>query len=504
MRFQTTALIGSLCVLGYAGHANAGLTAHYTLDSIDSGTTAPDSTGNADGTLNGTGISVVAGAIGNAYDFTGATSQFVEIADPAFGKTAFTSSFWFNPDSLGGQGTVSNWTNVGPAPRTFLIRTSGSGELQTFARNGGTQIGGTTTFTTEALTASGFNHVVYSYDGRFVRTYLNGELSGDVHDFGSTGITLGEGSLGTVSIGGRGSSENSTNGLIDDVAFWDETLTNDEVIGLSQVAGINYNASQFQQLKAVHDAGTGNVTIDGKVWSYRSGLSGSAGLNGGQDTLVLDATANTGLVDYILRVDFNSDSNGSLSDTQPGWLGTDASGNGTDGTYTVTTTAVGGGTIDDRDRGTGNGGGDEADMWNDFLFSNDGSTGTTKGLEVTVDGLDANADYTVTIWAFDASSTGPVRSADWSVESGDSATLAFDANGTGPGLPTDLTSNYTITLNATSNASGEIVLTGLPSAAGSSNNHDVFINGLEIALVPEPSSLALLGLGGLALLRRRR
>ncbi len=219
---------------------------------------------------------------------------------------------------------------------------------------------------------------------------------------------------------------------------------------------------------------------------------------------MLDATANTGLVDYTLRVDFNSDQQGGISPTQIGWLGTDATGNGTDGTYTVSTTAVGGGTIDDRDRITGNGGGAEADMWNDFIFSNDGSSGTTKGLEITVGGLDANADYTVTIWGFDASSTGPVRSADWSVESGDSATLSFDANGTGPGLPTDLTSNYTITLNATSNGSGEIILTGLPSASSGSSNHDVFINGLEIALVPEPSSMVLLGLGGLALLRRRR
>ena len=203
-----------------------------------------------------------------------------------------------------------------------------------------------------------------------------------------------------------------------------------------------------------------------------------------------------------VQVDFNSDQHGPISPTQSGWLGTDAVGNGTDGTFSVATTAIGSGAaIGDRDRLTANGGGAEQNMWQDFLFSNDASTGTTKGLQITISGLASNTEYPVTIWGFDIqSSASAPRVTDWSAAGGGSGTLSFDpANG----LPTSL-ADYAITFNTTSNASGEIVITGLPSSSGSSSSHDVFINGLEIGdAVSEPSSLALFGLSGLIMTSRR-
>ncbi len=200
-----------------------------------------------------------------------------------------------------------------------------------------------------------------------------------------------------------------------------------------------------------------------------------------------------------LQIDFNSDNSPPIQ-TQSGWLGTDATGNASGGGFTVTTSAVGAGAaLDDRDRGALNGGGAEAAMWQDFIFSLDASTGTTKGLQIVITGLASNTLYPVTIWGYDKNSTG-ARTADWS-GGGGSGTLSF--NGTNA-APTNLTTHSFTSFNATSSGGGTLTITGLPASSGSNASNDVFINGLEIGnAIPEPSA-GLLGLLGAALLHRRQ
>jgi len=244
-----------------AGTAPANLVAHYPLDTIAGGTT-PDSTGGTAGTLNGTGITQAGtGVIGDSFDFSGGTAQYVGIPNHPWGTTAFTTSVWFNPDSLGNQGPVADWTNGGASPQTFLVRTSGS-TLQTYVRSGGTQVGGNVSFPSETLTTSDFNHVVLTYDGQRARTYLNGELSTTVHNFGSA-KTIGNGSTADIAaIGGRGSSEQDLAGLVDDVAFWNVTLTDGKAAALTNLAkqaALNYDAAQADQLFEVFDGAASDV-----------------------------------------------------------------------------------------------------------------------------------------------------------------------------------------------------------------------------------------------------
>lgn len=196
--------------------------------------------------------------------------------------------------------------------------------------------------------------------------------------------------------------------------------------------------------------------------------------------------------------DFNTGS----SLTQSGWTGANL-GNGNNGTVFIATTALGTGVVrDSRDRGTANtdgSGGDTAnnDMWRDFVFANESNNNLGNGLSLSITGLALNTTYPITIWGFDSGSGG-ARLAEWS-GGGGSGQLTFNGSG---GDPTSL-NDYAVSFNATSSGTGGLIITGL-TVLGSSNSHDVFINGLEIGdAIPEPST-TLLGLLGLSLMLRRR
>lgn len=120
-------------------------------------------------------------------------------------------------------------------------------------------------------------------------------------------------------------------------------------------------------------------------------------------------------------------------------------------------------------------------MAEDFIFSSTSSylAGTPRGMDVTVTGLSASTAYPVTIYAYDRASSG-TRSAIWQdATGGASATLVF--NGSDGQLATDAAfSARSITINAISNASGQIILQGRAAPGGSTTSHNVFLNAVQI------------------------
>ncbi|MFT6382348.1 MAG: hypothetical protein ACJAXZ_003847, partial [Akkermansiaceae bacterium] len=177
-----------------------------------------------------------------------------------------------------------------------------------------------------------------------------------------------------------------------------------------------------------------------------------------------------------LRVDFNSSGN-----NQNGWeslasgdrdLGDSWSKNFTGG-VSLDVDAVGGVTLDDRDRGGNNGGGGEASMWRDFLFANGSfSSAPGTGLSLALTGLQPNTEYPIKIWGYDSGSGGG-RAADWSGGASATQRLTFTSQ------PATLANNV-VTLNVTTNGSGGVTLTGIVSATNPHGSHNVFVNGLEI------------------------
>ena len=133
-----------------------------------------------------------------------------------------------------------------------------------------------------------------------VKTYWNGALTNattgtKVIDTVGTKFDLGISANGPLA-----SQPQYLNGRIDDVAIWNEALSTDEIKGLYDVGNsseLAYTASNFDQLKQLHDAASGSATLGSVEWTYATGLTGPAGLTGGSGsfTLVLDATAGTGL-----------------------------------------------------------------------------------------------------------------------------------------------------------------------------------------------------------------
>ena len=243
-------------------------------------------------------------------------------------------------------------------------------------------------------------------------------------------------------------------------------------------------------------------------------------------TLAGLALAATSLHAASVQVDINSTNTGS-GPNQTGWspwlfnqnfsggLNVSSSftyADATDGTLAATvatTTPAGGRSYGITNVDQSGGALSIPDVWDDLVFFNNNVNGS---MTITLGDLSAGT-YQFTSYSY---ANGPVGNpgfgdsgiADVSVNTGGgfvdtglNVTMGANAN---PDLTTaDLETNSTVTFQftvANDNDQVSILYNGLAANGG-----DTFgINGFELTAVPEPSTTALLGLGGLALFLRRR
>ncbi|MFN3166343.1 MAG: LamG-like jellyroll fold domain-containing protein [Phycisphaeraceae bacterium] len=292
MRFQLRALCAA-CLITCTGPVLAGLVSHQPLDSL-----AGLTVGTPDASTNDAAIA--AGLFSNALQLDG-DNDYVEVnaGSPVTGGAVRTYAVWVNqasgsglasPMSFGNNGTGTKYdididnNNDGIEVGVGAGRTTDSGAgftnntwhlIVSTVPTAGAQVGNTVQYLDGVARSSGSNtRPVNTNGGRWL--------------FGTSANVSVTSGLPTIQF---------FNGLVDDASVWDEVLTGDEVVGMYDVGiDLGYDASDFDALKQVHDAGSGIAVVDGTQWQYTTGLSNSAGLNASTNTLVLDAASGTGLI----------------------------------------------------------------------------------------------------------------------------------------------------------------------------------------------------------------
>ena len=133
----------------------------------------------------------------------------------------------------------------------------------------------------------------------------------------------------------------------------------------------------------------------------------------------------------------------------------------------------------------------------DGIFANANGINDNSQLTVAISGLVDGYDYDLLFYGARGNSvTSDEQGADWDITKG---------IGGGATINTDITDNSTdvVDWDGIRSVGGQIVFT--ITSEGTSFNSDISLNfGEIIETVPEPSSLALLGLGGFALMLRRK
>ncbi|MFM9092459.1 MAG: LamG domain-containing protein, partial [Verrucomicrobiota bacterium] len=116
-------------------------------------------------------------------------------------------------------------------------------------------------------------HVTFTWVGANsgLKLYLNGV------ELGSATGAAANLNLTNMRIGAYGSSR-YFNGLLDDLAVWNETLTAGQVKGIHSLAAstLNYGQADVGLLYGL-TAGQSTTTRDGAVWSHATGLTGAVG-----------------------------------------------------------------------------------------------------------------------------------------------------------------------------------------------------------------------------------
>jgi hypothetical protein len=238
--------------------------------------------------------------------------------------------------------------------------------------------------------------------------------------------------------------------------------------------------------------------------------------------LVAAAALGAGRVDAaILSLDFN----GQNGPTETGFtaFSTEAGGTLSSTTlsqaYTTTevtsgtvTVAISSGSLLSRDRVTNNaativdsGAFTYAELYRDFFAGADVTNNAAQPLDLSITGLNQNTPYSLTLYALDATNNGgnaPTTFTFTETTGGASNPIGTISE---TGFQQQPTSNgqFSLTVTLTSDSTGQIKVRELSSTSGQQKR--ALLNGIELsAAVPEPGSVALLGLAGATLLRRRR
>lgn len=256
--------IGNITGITDASDTQANKTLAFTYDSLhrllSASTTAATSTSfreeysyNAIGNLTNKVNGSIPTSSGNASstDLENASSQYWSIADASQTgldfSDAFTLSLWFKLESLPSTSSspgeyyfVSKWSD--PSDLSYRLLYQSSDTLSRFYFS--TSPDGSNPYNiiaNQQISTGTWYHLAAKKSGTAVEMFLNGVSIGSSNSF----QTAVYNSAAAVGIGGS-ATVGKTDGLMDDVRFWNRALTSTEISNLYSDAPTFYNGSNLQ------------------------------------------------------------------------------------------------------------------------------------------------------------------------------------------------------------------------------------------------------------------
>jgi hypothetical protein len=277
----------------------AALLVHVPYDN-DTATNRGTGGSSFNGTLQGSATYTTDAALGTgAISLDGFGSYVSHGPSPLGGATNRTVSIWTKNSILpsDGQRSLLAFGSAAGSPNGSKMdfdvdasaAPSGVGRLEIGVNGGRTSPNYTSpgvnsnewtlvTFTWSASRGSSMNGGRFFVNGRFVYAPGNASPALNTSNGVFSAFAVGKSANDPIALP---TVQQYFPGLLDDVAIWDETLADIEALGLYQVASdpaLQYDAGQFQQLRALHQAGSGSVTIGSRVWEFATSLPGVGGL----------------------------------------------------------------------------------------------------------------------------------------------------------------------------------------------------------------------------------
>jgi hypothetical protein len=270
----------------------ATLVSHWSFDDA----TATDTVSAQNGTFqNGatTSTTETAGAFGgrslDVHDVTSTTNQHVRVVNSStinYGND-LSISFWMKANYDGEEASFGQPTTyTRPLAMNAGATTDPGWEFQrsndavglglrvdTDASGNQTRTGTNTAFDGD------WHHIVVTMSDGAIFYYFDGaNVSPSSPLTHNLGAGFGSPTANLV-FGATSSGGSQFDGWLDDISLWStEPLTAGEAIALYSLGSIlGYDASDAEELYALHEAGTGTAEVNGLEWRYVDGLSGTAG-----------------------------------------------------------------------------------------------------------------------------------------------------------------------------------------------------------------------------------
>lgn len=194
------------------------------------GTTATDNSGNNNGNLVG-GANWVTGKRGSSVDLDG-IDDYITIADATNldSMKAVTLSTWVNLSQLPTQNYVVVGKDSSDASYRIIVGSNGTVSFTVSTNNNSWYSAGTSISSNSKITPNNWKHIVGTYDGSYVRIYINGVLDNSSSQKISGNIFN---SASSLRFGFKSSSNiDYTKGRVDEVSLYSVALNPVEVKAL--------------------------------------------------------------------------------------------------------------------------------------------------------------------------------------------------------------------------------------------------------------------------------